>query len=142
MKYIYIYIYIYVYIYIPGVPKKWPDFTMSYLQTFWIWGLQIFYSDLAWVEIVYWKIWCDYLMPLKFCWYLKISKIWAPWIYWILWGDTWYNLADVLQILYFLPLTRNMCPSWLVAIESLRFLQLSNHWNLLNWNIVFFHIQF
>ena len=53
--------------------KKWPDFTKSYLKKYWIWGFQIFYSDLPWVKIVYWKIWCDYLILLKFCWYLKIS---------------------------------------------------------------------
>ena len=57
--------------------KKWPDFTMSYLHEYWIWRLQIFYSNLAWVEIVYWKISWDYLTPLKFCWCLKISKFWA-----------------------------------------------------------------
>ena len=48
---------------------------MSYLQKYWIWRLQIFYSNLAWVEIVYWKIWCDYLIPLRFCWCLKISPV-------------------------------------------------------------------
>ena len=58
-------------------PKKCTHFTMSYLQKRWIWRLQIFYSNVAWVEIVYWKIWCYYLIPLKFCWYLKISKFWA-----------------------------------------------------------------
>ena len=57
--------------------KKWPDFTMSYLQKYWIWRLQIFYSNFAWVEIVYWKISWDYLTSLKFCWCLKISKFWA-----------------------------------------------------------------
>ena len=55
-------------------PKKWPDFTMSYLQKYWIWRLQIFYSNLAWVEILYWKILCDHLNPFKLCMYLKISK--------------------------------------------------------------------
>ena len=58
-------------------PQKCTDFTMSYLEKYWNWRLQIFYSKLAWVEIVYWKIWCDYLIPLKVCWYLKISKFWA-----------------------------------------------------------------
>ena len=57
--------------------KKWPDFTISYLQKYWIWRFQIFYSYLAWVEIIYWKIWWDYLTRLKFCWCLKISKFWA-----------------------------------------------------------------
>ena len=58
--------------------KKWPDFTMPYLLKYWIWRLQIFNSNFAWVEIVYWKVWWDYLTPLKFCWCLKISKFWAP----------------------------------------------------------------
>ena len=46
--------------------KKWPDFTMPYLKKYWIWRLQIFYSNLTWVEIVYWKIWWDYLTQFKF----------------------------------------------------------------------------
>ena len=57
--------------------KKWPDFTISYLKKYWIWRLQIFYSNSTWVEIVYWKIFCDHLNPFKLCWYLKISKFLA-----------------------------------------------------------------
>ena len=61
-------------LWILGVPKKCIDFTMSYLQKYWILRLQIFYSNLAWVEIVYWKILCDRLNPFKLRRYLKISK--------------------------------------------------------------------
>ena len=47
--------------------KKCTDFTMSYLQKYQIWDLQIFYSNLQWAEIVYWKIWCDYLILFQVC---------------------------------------------------------------------------
>ena len=67
---------------IPGVTKKCTDSTISYLPKYWIWRIQIFYSNLASVDILYWKIWYDYLIPLKFWWYLKISEFWAPYWYW------------------------------------------------------------
>ena len=58
-----------------GCPKKkWPNFTMSYLQRYWIWRLQIFYINSTWVEIVHWKILCDHLNPFKLRRYLKNSK--------------------------------------------------------------------
>ena len=62
-----------------GCPKKWSDFTMSYLQKYWIWGNQFFYSNLAWVEIVYWKILFDHLNPFKVWRYFKIRKFSALW---------------------------------------------------------------
>ena len=51
-----------------GCPKNIaPTMQCHIFKSIKIWRLQIFYSKLAWIEIVYWKIWCDYLIPLKFC---------------------------------------------------------------------------
>ena len=62
-----------------GCPKTCTDYIMSYLQKYWIWRLQISYSDLAWVKLVHWNISCDSLNLFKLCRYLKISKFSALW---------------------------------------------------------------
>ena len=60
---------------LPGVPIKMHRlYNVSYLQQYWIWRLQISYSNLAWVKLVHWKIPCDPLNLFKLCRYLKISK--------------------------------------------------------------------